>query len=888
MSTAIFADEYDVPQQREAWLLRLAFVFVLLAALALIVARWVRFAQTEEVVARLPVLSVPLVWAAAAWLAHRVLNRVLPARDPCLLPTTMLLTGWGLLVVWRVSPAFGARQTAWFVISLAVLVEILRGPSDLAWLRRYRSLWLVGGLALLALTLVFGTHPSGGEPRLWLGCCGLYVQPSEPLRLLLIAYLSAYLAERRTHNGLRLRRRWLLDMAPLLVMWGLSIALLLVQRDLGTGTLLVALLAAMLFVATGRWQILVAAFVLALLGGGVGYAVVDVVHERIESWLDPWQDPIGSSYQIVQSLIAIASGGIVGRGPGMGSPGLVPVVHTDLIYAAIAEEWGLVGALGMIACLAVVVGRGLRAAMRARDLFAALLATGISLSVGLQAVLIIGGAIRLVPLTGVTLPFVSYGGSSLVTSYASMAFLLLVSNERGRPGPLSTPLRLAGGGMLLAWLALALGTGWWSIYRAPVLTARTDNARRGIAERISPRGDIVDRSGRPLAVTTGSRGSYRRTYAAPSAYSLVGYNSMAYAQAGVEASMDAVLRGEMGYDAWTLWWSNLVVGAPPPGLDVRLTIDLDLQEVAAKALDSHRGAIVLVDPLSGDILALVSSPTHDPNRLDEDWPDLVSRDDAPLLNRATQGVFQPGPALGPFVLAWAERQGLVRPSDAVADAIVPLPVNGALATCAQSPDLAVEMNYGLAVQQGCPAVLASLGTRLGKAEFLAMVSAFGLDRVPALEIESVSVGSWSPPEQPRDLALAAAGQGGLRLTPLQLVRAFSSLAAGGNLPRLRLVDAIRGPDGEWHPIAVSGEQIAALPGDIARDVMRSLRIAGSRVSGVTAQALGGPEGKSVSWFLGATVDGANPRVLVVVLEEAAAAEARRIGFRLLERSDTFP
>lgn len=861
-------------------MLRLAFVFLLLAAATLIVARIVRFAEPWEVLSRIPLLTVPLLWAAAAWIVHRLLNRVRPARDPLLLPTAMLLTGWGMLMVWRLSPEFGARQTAWFVVSVAVLVEVLRGPADLRWLRRYRTLWLSAGLLLLALTLLFGTHPSGGQPRLWLGCCGLYFQPSEPLRLLLIAYLASFLAERTVAGSLHGRKRWLIETAPLLLMWGLSVALLLVQRDLGAGTLLVVLLASMLFVTTGRWQVLAAALALALLGGAVGYAAVDIVRRRLDSWLNPWLDPIGDSYQVVQSLIAIAAGGVVGRGPGMGSPTLVPVVHTDLIYAAVAEEWGLVGAVGLIALFAVLVGRGLRVAAGAREPFAVMLATGVSLALGVQAILIIGGVIRLLPLTGITLPFVSYGGSSLVTSYLSLAFLLLLSGEKGRPGPFKRPLLMASAGLLTAWLALAVGTGWWSVYRAPALATRTDNARRALAALISPRGRILDRHGQTLAETTGVRGSYRRSYPEPSAYSLVGYDSRTYAQAGVEAGMDAMLRGESGYEAWTIWWSRLLTGTPPPGLDVRLTIDLDMQTAAATALDPYRGAVVVANPVRGDILAMVSSPTYDPNRLDADWPELVRRTDAPLLNRATQGIFQPGPALGPLVLAWAERQGLASLSDVVPDPARPLLLNGLMAQCAQSPGQG-SASTGLAVRMGCPSVLAALGTRLGADELEAMASAFGLDQVPEIGVESADVGPVVLPDEPEALRLAAAGQGALTVTPLQLLRAFSALAAGGHLPALRLLDAVRTPGGEWMPVATREKASAALPGDVAEDVVQALRIPGSNISGVSALAYAGRAGESVAWFLGATVDRTNPVAVVVLLEDATPAEARAIGLRLL-------
>ncbi|MEW6567540.1 MAG: FtsW/RodA/SpoVE family cell cycle protein [Chloroflexota bacterium] len=884
MSSAIFTSDPVSVRRREAVLLRLAFLFLLLTSAALLLSRAVRFSQPQALLSRLPVLAVPVLWAVGATIIHRVLNRVRPARDPLLLPTAMLLTGWGLLVIWRISPEFGARQTAWFLVGVAGVVGVVRGPADLRWLRRYRYVWLTGGILLASLTLVLGTHPSGGEPRLWLGCCGFYLQPSEPLRLLLIAYLASYLAHHAVPGPLPGRRPWLPTLAPLLVMWGLSTALLLVQRDLGTGTLFVALLALMLYVATGRWQILMLALGLAVFGGAFGYTAIGIVRQRLDSWINPWADPIGASYQIVQSLIGVASGGIVGRGLGLGSPTLIPVVHTDLIYAAVAEEWGLLGAAAMIALLAIFVSRGLRVAASSRDPFAVMLAAGLSLAIGLQAVLIIGGVIRLLPLTGVTLPFVSYGGSSLVTSYLSLAFLLLLSGEKRKPGSFNKPLAQTGAAFLVVWVGLALGTGWWTLYRAPVLTARTDNARRALAELTSPRGRIVDREGRSLAETTGGRGSYQRSYPEPAAYSLVGYDSARYAQAGVEAAMDAVLRGESGHDAWSIWWSHLLTGTPPPGLDVRLTIDLDLQAQAASLLGSRPGALIVVEPSSGDILALVSSPTYDPNRLDEDWAQLIARSDAPLLNRATQATVQPGTALAPFVLAWAERQGEVAVSDVVTEPGRPLAVNGRTLGCLESPEAERATTYGLGLRLGCPSPLADLGVELGAAAMEGMASAFGFDRVPVIGIEVAQAQAVSMPREAEALRLAAAGQGTMTVTALQLVRAFSALATGGDLPSLRLLDAVRTPNGDWMPVATQEPPSAVLPRDVAMDLVQALRLPNSRLIGYSAQAIVGPGSERLAWFLGATIEGAPDRAVVVVLERAAPADARQIGLRLLTQA----
>ncbi len=881
MSTSILPEQDERQNRREAWLLGLAFVFLALTAASLTLAPAARTGDWAGLAERWRPLLVLPVWAAGVWFLRRVLRSGRRSRDPMLLPIGLLLAGWGLLVVWRLAPTFGARQTVWFLVAIACLAAVLRSPVDLRWLRRYRYLWLTAGILLAALTLIFGTNPSGGEPRLWLGCCGIYLQPSEPLRLLLVAYLASYLADRLAFGKRPPLAALLPTLAPLLVMWGISVALLAVQRDLGTGTLFLALLAVLLFLASGRWQVLLAAGGLAALGGALGYALFDVVRIRLHAWLNPWADPTGGSYQIVQGLIAIASGGVFGRGPGIGSPGFVPVAHTDFIFAAVVEEWGLLGGLAMIALIATLVSRGLRVAARNREPFAVMLAAGLSLAFGLQSILIVGGVMRLLPLTGVTLPFVSYGGSSLVTSFLGLGFLVLLSGETGRAPAFSPRMRQVEAGMLLAFAALAMTLGWWSLYRAPVLTDRTDNPRRGLAERYSPRGRILDRQGRLLADTIGEQGDYRRLYPEPAAYSPVGYDSARYAQAGVEASMDAFLRGEQGHDAVTTWWAHLLSGTPPPGLDIRLTLDLEAQAIAAQALEGRRGAVLLVDATGGDILALVSSPTFDPNRLDETWMELTSRPDSPLLNRAVQGIYQPGVALAPFVMAWAQREDLAGILDRAPDIDSLEPIDGRVLGCALAPPAGESATLGLALRSGCPAPFGDLGVLLGAQRLEDMLRSFGFDQTPSVGLAAAAASPIAVPEDPQGLRAAAIGQHGLTVSPLQMARAFAALAGGGNLPALRLVDAVGMPDGSWVPLTGSDLVGATVPSSDAESILGALRIPGSGFAGMSAQAVVGAESGFLTWFLGASTGEANPRVVVVLLEMGTPVEARTIGLTVL-------
>lgn len=589
------------------------------------------------------------VWLAVFALLHFQLQRRLPDADPYLLPIVALLTGWGLLTIWRLLPGFGLRQTIWLLLSGLVFALGLRLSPALGFLRRYKYIFLTAGILLTALTFFFGTNPSGSGLRLWLGCCGIYLQPSEPLKLLFLIYLAAYLSEM-----LFLRYRLLALVTPTIIVTGLALILLIGQRDLGTASIFIFLYTVTLYIASGRKRVLWISLAGLAAAGLAGYSLFDVIRLRVDAWLNPWLDPAGRSYQIVQSLIAIANGGVSGRGPGLGSPGLVPVATSDFIYTAIAEETGLAGTLGLLLLIGLFTARGLVTALRAPDAFRRILAAGLTAYIAGQSILIIGGNTRLLPLTGVTLPFVSYGGSSLLTSFIALLLLLLISNRgEDEPAPLLNPqpFLLTGGLLGLGLLALALVTGWWALWRGPDLLTRTDNARRAIADRYVRRGALLDRDEQPINLTKGSPGNYTRVYAYPDLSSVVGYTHPNYGQSGLEASLDPFLRGLQGNPASLIWSNHLLYGQPPPGLDIRLSLDLHLQARADFLLGNRKGAVVLLNAETGEILAMASHPTFDANRLDEIEESLLADPASPLLNRATQGVYPPGGALEPFLLA---------------------------------------------------------------------------------------------------------------------------------------------------------------------------------------------------------------------------------------------
>ena len=379
-----------------------------------------------------------IAWIACAVVGTWLLDRWLPKRDPLLFPLALFMTGWGLVLIERLAPIFAERQTLWLLVSMAAMLAVVAVRPVLRWLRMYRYLLLFGGLLLLLATIVLGTNPSGqiGAPELWLGFGTLYFQPSEALKIILVAFLASYLGEQYPAlraEGLETEQRRLSlsprIFGPILLMWGLSVVILVWQRDLGTAILFFAVFLVLLYVASGYTPLLAIGAVLVVIAAIAAYQLFDVVQLRIDIWVNPWPEANDRAFQIVQSLMAFASGGVFGQGVGQGSPIYIPVVHSDFVFAALAEEWGLLGVVVAIACIAAFVVRGLRVATAQRGRpFHSLFGVGLSVLLGVQSLLIMAGVLKLIPLTGVTLPYFSYGGSSLLMNFISVGLLLRLSS----------------------------------------------------------------------------------------------------------------------------------------------------------------------------------------------------------------------------------------------------------------------------------------------------------------------------------------------------------------------------------------------------------------------------------------------------------------------------
>jgi cell division protein FtsW (lipid II flippase) len=440
-----------LPTGRNIELVLLAFAAAIVtAALVLVEAN-----QENE-------LTRALLYVGAAYLglftvAHFAVRKLAPYADPVMLPCVALLNGLGLVMIHRLDLAAAdravalgraaptvliQRQVAWTAIGLVLFVGVLYFVRNHRTLARYGYTAGFAGLVLLALP---GLLPSSisevNGARIWLRLGIFSIQPGEFAKILLIVFFSVFLMQKRElfseagRTFLRMEFPRARDLAPLLIAWGLSVGVLVLERDLGTSLLFFGIVLVLLYTATNKVSWMVIGLSIFLAGGFVAYQLFGHVRTRVEIWLDPFADFNGSGYQLGQALFGLGTGGIGGTGLGAGRPDLVPYAESDFMFSSLGEELGLIGLAAILVVYLVLITRGLRTALAVRDSFGKLLATGLAFTLALQMFVVIGGVTKLIPLTGLTLPFLSYGGSSLVANYALVALLLRVSNAARTPLP---------------------------------------------------------------------------------------------------------------------------------------------------------------------------------------------------------------------------------------------------------------------------------------------------------------------------------------------------------------------------------------------------------------------------------------------------------------------
>jgi cell division protein FtsW (lipid II flippase) len=447
MSTeAVTARKQPNRRGTELFLLVIAWILGLLGTLQ------VGWATGEGTPQRLWITAV--VVGVLALTMHFVVRFTAPYADPLLLPVATLLTILGLVMIYRIDVAVARRsvlnnvdppapdvysQLTWFTVAAILFIAVLVLLPDHRRLQRFTYTFGLLGLILLVLPLAPGIGTTVNGATLWIRVGGFSFQPAEMAKIFLTIFFAGYLVF--TRDSLALVRTKVLgvglprprDLGPILIAWLVSLGVLVFQRDLGTSLLFFGLFVSMLYIATQRRSWVIIGGILFAAGATAAYFMFGHVRARVTVWLDPWAYADNSGYQIVQSIYGFANGGILGAGLGQGFPNLVPFANTDFIVAALGEELGVTGVFALLLLYAILIERGFRIAVSVRDSFGQLLAAGLSITLALQVFVIIGGVTGLIPLTGLTTPFLSYGGSSLIANWVIVALLLRISDRARRP-----------------------------------------------------------------------------------------------------------------------------------------------------------------------------------------------------------------------------------------------------------------------------------------------------------------------------------------------------------------------------------------------------------------------------------------------------------------------
>lgn len=363
------------------------------------------------------------------------------AGDEMIFPITAALASLGFLMVQRLGPAvapsahLAEKQLVYLLVALTLMTAIALGMKrqHLRLLRDFKYSWALVGIGLTAAVMVFGVEINGA--RLWFNLKFFYFQPAELLKVILVVFFAAYLSEKREllnapYTLGRLRLPPLPYLLPMVALWALSMMIVIVEKDLGQGLLIFGVFLAMLYLASGRIGYVIGGLIAFAIGAYVLFRIFAHVQVRVDIWLDPWSRGLGTGSQLVQSQYALATGGIFGTGLGLGDPTNIPLVQTDFVFSAIGEELGLLGTIALLIFYLFFVYRGIRIALDAVDDFSRFLVAGLTAVLGIQAFIIIGGTVGLFPLTGITLPFISYGGSSLLSNFIIVGMLLAVSNMK--------------------------------------------------------------------------------------------------------------------------------------------------------------------------------------------------------------------------------------------------------------------------------------------------------------------------------------------------------------------------------------------------------------------------------------------------------------------------
>lgn len=801
-------------------------LFLLIASAFPVILLYALYVTTTGATLSFETLAVPLGLFAAFAAAHIAERILAPGADPAILPIVFVLSGIGITFVTRLKPELAMNQLMILFASIALMVVTLALVRNLDMVRRYKYTFGIIGIVLLLLPMFVGTTIYGS--KLWISIPGIgTIQPGEFAKIFIVLFLAGYLSENRellsisNHKflGLKIPRFRLL--LPLLVVWGVCMAIVAFERDLGSALLFYTVFLMMLYVATGRVSYVVIGILLLLIGGFGMYQIMDHVQVRFNIWLNPFADPQGDGYQLVQSLYSLADGGLVGVGIGRGLSSSIPVVESDFIFSAIGEEMGLLGGAAVLLLFMLFAVRGLTVAARAKSDLAAFIASGLTASISFQAFLIVGGVTRLIPLTGVTLPFMSQGGSSLLASFIIVALLMRAGDEAtGRNVELagtgtgqaeaSTPSLTAAGvskagtrifgavsgsavgsharpgsrvrrraldtpeSGVLGRVALAkrltrevvLFTGLFALLIGnltyiQVVMAKTyqemPNNNHTIAKAAYiKRGSIITSDGVTLAESLQQEdGTYVRSYPNGNmAAHTVGYFSNQYGASGIEASQNETLTGSQDYSSWQNAINSLA-GISQPGNSVQLTIDSRIQAAAELALSGKRGAIVVLDPRTGAVLAKASAPSYDNSDVSALMGGTDDGDQS-LFDRATQALYTPGSTFKVITLAAALDSGTAT-LQTTYDSPSEMEIGGAEVVNNKSMDLGT-LTLEMAFAYSSNVAFGQVATQVGADSLVNYARSFGYGQSLGQDF-STEASIMPDPSQMTEWELAWAGAG---------------------------------------------------------------------------------------------------------------------------------
>lgn len=922
-------------------------LLLLIAAAFPVTLLYAMYVVTTGAALSFQTLAVPLGLFAAFAAAHIGVRIFAPGADPAILPVVFTLSGIGITFVTRLQPDASLGQVVFLFLGVALMVGTLAVVKNLEVVKRYKYVLGIAGIILLVLPMFIGTEIYGS--KLWIKIGGFQFQPGEFAKVLIVLFLAGYLAENRellsisnrTVLGIKFPRLRLLY--PLFIVWGVCLLVVAFERDLGSALLFYTIFLIMLYVATGRVSYVIIGLALLAVGAFGMYQIMSHVQVRVAIWLDPFSDAQNLGYQIVQSLFSLADGGLAGVGIGKGMADIIPVVASDMIFAAIGEEMGLLGGSAVLLLFMLFAVRGLTTAARAKSDLAAFSAAGLTAAISFQAFTIVGGVTKLIPLTGVTLPFMSQGGSSLLASFVIVALLLRAGDEAtGRSTEIantSTDLATAGyrttvrgshmrrpaldtpeSGLLgrvalanrltrtvflfTALFAVLIGNiTYIQVIKASEYQDMPSNNHTINKARFIKRGSIITADGLTLAESVQQAdGTYARSYPNGNlAAHVVGYYSQQYGTMGIENTQNDTLTGSKDYSSWQNALNSLA-GISEPGNSVQLTIDSRIQRAAEQALAGRVGAIVALDPRSGAVLAWASAPTFDNTNIQAaiEAANASGGADTSMYDRATLALYTPGSTFKVLTLASALENGLAT-LDTTYDSPGRMEIGGAdVVSIGERGYGKISLAKAFALSSNT--VFGQVADGLGAEKLVATARAFGYGQQLGLDFTTAASVMPNPEEMTEwELAWAGAGQPvgqghtpGPQATVMQNALMAATIANNGIAMNPYVVSQILAPDGtvlkttRGHSLGQAvgsgtAEQVKQAMLDVVQNGTGSAAaIAGVKVAGKTGTAETN-NANANSTFVGFAPYDTPTVAIAVVIEQNAKGEesAAAVGGQVL-------